>query len=349
MLKHNHTQLQEVSLQKIGSKLKEIPNIKAQGTLDLEIEDKEKLQPFFLSPFKSGQDVMKFTHHIELSYNPLYSCLQKYFNKETDFLTLSHQVLGHLYEKSNHPHIKTGELFIARFTDLIFEDIHCDAIGIFKVENKIDFIQFKETSEEIYMRLNKGVKLQKIDKACLVLNTMESDGYRLYSVDHNNYDTAYWQRAFLDIDFVENEALQTKNFVHLLNGFAQTELDTEDPLQQKRFLSEGIQLLQENDFVNDTLIKEELLDDFDIPMEVFTSFKSRFEENAERPITTAFSVAPQIVKKEEKKLKREIYLDNSIQIKLNLNDADSIEENIEKSFDPERQMYYYKLYFNEER
>ncbi len=349
MLKHTHTQMQEVSLQKIGSKMKEIPNIPAEGTLQLEIEDKEKLQPFFLSPFKAGLDLMKFTHHIELSYNPLYNIINGFFQQEIDFLELSHQVLQHLYEKSNHPHIKTGELFVIHFTDVIFEDIHTDAIGIFKVENKIDFIQFKETVEEIHMRLSKGVKLQKIDKACLIINSLASDGLRLYSVDNNNYDAAYWQKGFLDIDYVENEALQTKDFVYLLNNFAQTELHEEGPFEQKKFLSEGIQLLHENEFVNDSIIKDELLDDFEIPMEDFSSFKERMEETNNRPIATAFSVAPQVVKKEERKLKREIHLDESVQIKLNLNDADALEDYIEKGFDEEKQMYYYKLYYMEER
>ncbi len=349
MLKQQHTSLEKLSLQKIGSKLKEIPNIKAQGVLDLAIEEKEDLQNFFLSAFKGQPDVMKFHHHIELSYNPLYESSKKLFAQELDFLDYSHQVLNHLYAKSNHPHIKTGELFVVHFRDMQWQDIHTEAIGIFKVENKVNFLQFKEAEGEVHMRFQKGVKLQKIDKACLILNTQESDGFRVFSVDNNNYDAAYWQKAFLDVEWVETQALNTKNYVQFLNTFATQALPMDDPLEQKKMVSEGLQMMNENEFVNEKMIVEELLQPREISIEEYHSFKNQYEEGTQQKIATAFTIEPSVLRKEEKKLKREIILDEQIQIKLDLQDTDSLNDNIEKGYDAQKKMKYYKVYYIEER
>ncbi len=349
MLKFNHTKTEELTLQKIGNKLKEIPNIKAQELLGLEQEEEEQLKPFFLSSFKGQLDLLRFHHHIELSYNPVYQSAVNYFNGELDFLELSHKVLGHLYEKSNHPHIKSGELMMVHFTDIIFKDIHTEGIGIFKIENKVPFIQFKEADQEIFMRLNKGVKLNKIDKSALILNTEKDDGLRLFSVDHNNYDAAYWQKAFLTTEYVKTDDWDTKNFVQFMNTFSQNIHQEEDPFHKKKLLSEGIQILQENEIVNETLIQEEWLKPNDISIEDYHDFKKDFEQAYEQPIASSFSVSPSVFKKEEKKLKRDIVLDESIQIKLNLNDADALQENVEKGFDEAKQMHYYKIYFDQER
>ena len=54
------------------------------------------------------------------------------------------------------------------------------------------------------------------------------------------------------------------------------------------------------------------------------------------------------LKKEKKKIKSQINLDTNIQIKLDISDGDSLKENIEKGFDEERKMHFYKVFFNEE-
>jgi len=65
-------------------------------------------------------------------------------------------------------------------------------------------------------------------------------------------------------------------------------------------------------------------------------------------VRNQFPIAEADVKKEKKKLKTEIKLDTNIQIKINVDAPDAAEEYLEKGFDEEKKMKYYKVYFNEE-
>jgi len=63
----------------------------------------------------------------------------------------------------------------------------------------------------------------------------------------------------------------------------------------------------------------------------------------------AFEVSVPTLMKESKKIKSEIKLDTKINIKLDLTNPDAAEEYLERGFDEEKKMYYYKVYFNSEQ
>ena len=94
--------------------------------------------------------------------------------------------------------------------------------------------------------INKGVKLQKIDKGCLILQTDRSDGYRVFSIDNNSYDANYWKKSFLDIEEVMNDSYQTKHHLGMLSTFSNTMKDEKNTYVQKDFISQGIKLFNEN-------------------------------------------------------------------------------------------------------
>ena len=54
------------------------------------------------------------------------------------------------------------------------------------------------------------------------------------------------------------------------------------------------------------------------------------------------------IKKEKKKIKSEILLDTMIQIKIDPNEIDTVKENLERGYDEEKKMHFYKVFFNEE-
>ncbi len=65
-------------------------------------------------------------------------------------------------------------------------------------------------------------------------------------------------------------------------------------------------------------------------------------------IRNHFDVAENVVKKAKRKLKSEIKLDTNIQIKLDIDAPDAASEYLERGYDDEKKMYYYKVFFNEE-
>jgi hypothetical protein len=65
-------------------------------------------------------------------------------------------------------------------------------------------------------------------------------------------------------------------------------------------------------------------------------------------IRNQFDVSDIVLKKQKTKLKTEIKLDTHIQIKLDIDAPDAAAEYIEKGYDEEKKMKFYKVYFNEE-
>ncbi len=347
MLKTTHTYIEKTTLQRVGHKVSQELNYSAEAEIPLSEEEEKSLKSFFLGSVRSNQDLMKFTHHVSLEYNTVYSDTYKFFNQEISFIEYSNHILNHLYEKSEHPNIKTGEVFTILFQDVQFDEITTEAIGIFKIENKIDYLKFNLVDDEMDFTINKGVKLQKIDKGCLIVKTEESDGYRIISVDNNSYDANYWKKAFLRIEEVKNDSYQTKHHLQLLSTFSNTLGEEGDSFLQKEFMSQGVQLFNENEVITNDLIEEELLTPFDV-LHTYRDFKTQYTKEKNIEFDARFSVSTPTLKKEKRKIKSQINLDTNIQIKLDISEGDSVKENIEKGFDEERKMHYYKVYYNEE-
>ena len=62
----------------------------------------------------------------------------------------------------------------------------------------------------------------------------------------------------------------------------------------------------------------------------------------------SFNIEQTTLKKEKKKIKSEILLDTMIQIKIDPNEIDTVKENLERGYDEEKKMHFYKVFFNEE-
>ena len=80
----------------------------------------------------------------------------------------------------------------------------------------------------------------------------------------------------------------------------------------------------------------------------FENYKKQYEEINDVVIRNHFPVSEIVLKKQKQKLKTEIKLDTNIQIKLDIDAPEASSEYIEKGYDDEKKMKYYKVYFNEE-
>ena len=123
--------------------------------------------------------------------------------------------------------------------------------------------------------------------------------------------------------------------------------DEKNTYVQKDFISQGIKLFNENEVITKDLIEQELLSPFDV-VDSYSKFKSQYNKENNLDLEENFNVSTSTLKKEKKKIKSQINLDTKIQIKLDISEGDSLKENIEKGFDEERKMHFYKVFFNEE-
>ncbi len=91
----------------------------------LELKDdiiRNLLLQYFLKPFEKANEVYHFTHSSgDLNLNEIYHFAEEVFEDENKFHEASQQIAKHLYNVTNHPNIKPGELYVAYFNQVQIE------------------------------------------------------------------------------------------------------------------------------------------------------------------------------------------------------------------------------------
>ena len=308
------------------------------------------LKEYFLKPFREKEEnYYQFVHEVDLDYHTLYKLSEKVFNNPLEIHSVSKEILEHLYEQSQHAHIKPGEVYVCYFSNILLDNKLTDAIGIFKSELKTDFIQVNEKDKNLDIQLLEGINVNKLDKGCLIFNTEKEQGYKILSVDSNRYDAKYWLEHFLNVDVCLDENFMTKKYLKFCQDFAKDiVLPAEDKREEVLFMNRTLNHFAKNDAFEESKFLNEVIDNPDLIPE-FKNYK--VDKGAKYSIEdlTEFPIANTAVTDARKKIKNTIQLDTNIQIKLDFINPESAEKFVEKGWDEERQMYYYLVYFNKEQ
>jgi hypothetical protein len=271
------------------------------------------------------------------------------FQDEETFVEVSKNIVKHLYEQSNSAQIKTGDVIIAIFEDIEFNEVITNAIGIFKIENKINFFQTFMEKDSLDVFVQKGISTKKLDKGCLIINSTDAEGRIILSVDNNNYDAQYWIKNFLNVKQADDNNQHTQNYIEMCKDFSEEVLKEDFGVQEKtKFLAKTVDFFKENETVNINDFKEEIFEENEDYKPLFDDYKKQFEEINDVLVRNQFAISDIVLKKQKQKIKTEIKLDTNIQIKLDIDAPDASIEYLEKGYDEERKMKFYKVYFNEE-
>jgi hypothetical protein len=348
--------IEAISLHKIGNKSRNEKMFLSDEPFKVSDEIIPLLKEFFLKPFREKEEnYYQFAHEVDLEYNEMYNLAEDIFNysgNEEAIHLVSKKITQHLFEQSNHPHIKNGEVYVVHFTNVSIDNNIVDAIGVFKSEIKHDFLQIEEkgidSGSNLDMVLNQGISLEKLDKGCLIFNYKKEEGYKILTVDSNRYDSRYWLEHFLSIDVFQDENFLTKKYLKFCQDFAkEIVLPAEDKKEEVMFMNKAMNHFAKNDtfeetaFLNEVLLNPELLPEFK-NFKVDKGAKYSIED------VTTFPIANAAVTEVRRKYKGVINLDTNVQIKLDFINQESADNFIEKGWDEERQMYYYLIYFNKE-
>ncbi|MBD78997.1 MAG: nucleoid-associated protein NdpA [Crocinitomicaceae bacterium] len=351
MIEISEAQLAQLSVHTVGNKSKEEGYTSSAGLYELDDELENILFGYFLRPFK-GDETYKLSHDSDLNLNEIYSYCKVMFQEPEKFHLYSVNILKHLYNQSEHPHIKRGEVYIVHFRDIILEGEPVEAIGIFKSEKKDIFLRARDKKNFVMLDVEQGIDVKKLDKGCLIFNTEEESGYRVMVVDQNNYDTHYWMDHFLGVKPDKNEVFLTSNVINLCKDFSKKVVAVEDNAQEEAlFMAKSVDYFQKNEQFDVETFAETVIGGEEAPARVaqFQDFKNVYEKERELEPMDDFEIVPQTVVKEKRKIKNSIDLDTNIQIKMNFNDLESGKRFIERGYDPAKEMYYYKVYFNHEK
>ncbi|MBT8280240.1 MAG: nucleoid-associated protein [Muriicola sp.] len=344
-----NAQIDEVSLHRIGNKNKNEGVFLSEETQPLNDESRGLLKEFFLKPFREKEEnYYRLSHEADLEFNELYQAAQSIFKNPAQLQEVSKKIAKHLYDQSDHPHIKNGEIFVVHFSNVILDNEKVEALGVFKSEIKQEFLQFEEKSSRLDLRLEQGVNLNKLDKGCLIFNVLEEEGYKVLSVDSNRYDAKYWLENFLGVNVLADENFYTKSYLKFCQNFAKdVVLPAEDKQQEVLFMNRAVNHFAKNEAFEETQFLNEVMENPDLIPE-FKHYKVEKGPKYSIEDVSTFPIANKAVSESRKKIKNVINLDTHVQIRLDFINPESAERFVEKGWDEEKQMYYYLVYFNKE-
>ncbi|GMN07246.1 nucleoid-associated protein [Croceitalea sp. MTPC5] len=350
MLNLYSAQIESISLHRVGNKNKNEAVFLSAEPFSLNDEMAGLLKEYFFKPFREKEEnYFKFSNEVDVAFNEVYKSVTEIFSDASKAHTASKTIATHLYDQSNHPHIKSGEVYVVHFSDMVIDNKKTDAIGIFKSELKHDFLQFEEKHQNLDIVIQQGINVNKLDKGCVVFNVDEEEGYKVLSVDSNRYDAKYWLENFLGLEPLTDENFYTKNYLKFCQNFAKdVVLPAEDKQQEVLFMNRAVNHFAKNDafeesgFLNEVMENPELIPEFK-HYKVEKGPKYSIED------VSNFDIANKAVSEARKKIKNVINLDTNIQIKMDFINPESAEKFVEKGWDEERQMYYYLVYFNKEQ
>lgn len=349
MINLYNAHIESLSLHRVGNKSRNEAIFLSNEPYRLNDEIVPLIKEFFFKPFREKEEnYFQFAHEVDLEYNEMYNNCQRIFNAPNFAHLISQEITKHLFEQSNHPHIKNGDVFIAYITGISIDNNPVDAIGIFKSEIVADFIQFEENEDHLEMIIKQGISLDKLDKGCLIFNYKKEEGYKILTVDSNKYDARYWLEHFLQVDVFEDENYITKKYLKFCQNFAKDViLPAEDKKEEVMFLNRSVNYFAKNDQFEETSFLNEVLDNPDLIPE-FKNYKVDKGEKYSIEDISSFPISNTAVSEARKAFKNVINLDTNISIKMDFINPESAEKFIEKGWDEEKQMYYYLVYFNKE-
>ena len=330
----------------MGNKNNDEGVILSDITTNLTPELRIALIKYFLQSFDGKEEAWNFTHEDDVRFNEISSYATEMF-EGADFVDISKKVARHLYESSVHPNIKGGELFVVNLSNVVYEGKSVAALGLFKSETKDTFLRFVSKNNNLEVENEIGANVNRLDKGCIILNHTDEKGYYVFTLDSSNRtDAKYWTGDFLGITPRQNEFTYTKDVLSMTKDFVAKVLPSEYPVskaEQVELLNKSVNYFKGNESFSMQSYEEQVLGDEKL-IDSFHRHKEAYEQEREVELKDDFAISDNAVKKQERRMKSVIKLDKNFHIYVH-----GGEQLIEQSYDEERGMKCYKLYFREER
>jgi len=349
MISFFEASLKQISVHHTGNKLLDEYYKLSDKPLDVTDEQLNNiLMRFFLKPFEKSNEVFRFFHPSEnLSLNEVYTVIDEIFVSPETFHQASEDLAKILYDVANHPKIKSGEFYVAYFEKVQIEGEQLDAIGIFKSETKETYLSISPDQDGFKMSYNQdAISVNKLDKGCLIFNVEKAEGFKVVVFDNNKSNAAvYWKDEFLHLAIRNDNYNQTTNFLTLFKNFVIHKLDEDYELSKvdkSDILNRSFKYFKEHETFDEAEFGAVVIANEDA-QNTFLNYKKSYEEEYESPIGDSFEIADAAVKKSATAFKSVIKLDKNFLITIT-----GHKDMIERGFDEEKSMNYYKIYFREE-
>ncbi len=341
----NNATFQNVVLHHVGNKQNGDALLCSNSPLRLDEETGELLKTYFLGKLKSPE-LFQFMHSSDLELNEVFTYVSEIFDNPESLVEQSKHLATFLYGQCTHPKIKKGEFYVVYFKDCVVNKQGCDAVGLFKSENKETFLRVFPQGDNFEMQPQEGININKLDKGCLIFNVEKEDGYIATVVDNTNRvsEAQYWVDDFLQLKVREDNYFQTANTMAMYKDYVTLQLpeefemnraDQADLLNRTMEFFKNKEQFAMDEFTQEILQQPEVIDSFD-------AYRTMYQNEHDLQIAEDFPISESAVKKQQRVYKSVIKLDKNFHIYVH-GDRSKIE------YGEDHRGKFYRLYFSEER
>lgn len=347
MIDFSTVAIKKMAIHFVGNKGKdEGVYISKQIFTGLNEDEEESFLKYFIEPFRKTAEFYNFYHPAEIALNEVKSFATGLFNETAAFEEVAEKIALSLYDKSDHPGINGGELFVAWFSGCTFNGETVDAVGIYKSEVKDVFIKLQKEAGSYDYELDSGININEIDKGCIILNTKQEDDFIVTVLDNINKskEAKYWMDDFLKLISCKDSFHFTKDYLDVAKKFVterMPEVFDVSKADKIDYLNKSINYFKKNDhfaeedFLQDVFQHSEVIDNFN-------QFKTKYTNENHVVLDNEFDISNQAVKKQAKVFKSILKLDKNFHIYIH-----GSKDLIEKGTDTDGRKFY-KIYYEQE-
>lgn len=308
---------------------------------------KEFLLKYLLGNFKEPEYFSFKSISESLEENPMYSMVSSVFEDPQRLHNESHSIAKFLYNSSNHPNIKSGDLLISKIDEIIIDDELVSALVIVKSEVKDFFLKMNQIHSGYSIDFDTGININKVDKACVIFNTEKEDGYKMCIIDKTNSgkEASFWRDDFVMAELRSDDYYKTKVYIQATKAFVNDRLkpmyELEKPDEAYILNASKNYMESKESFEEDSYLDSLFGDEEEVKKE-FVNYKRDYESENEVSFFDSFEVSQAAVKNQAKVFKSVLKLDRNFHVYIH-GDRSMIERGTD-----EMGRKFYKLYYDSE-
>src|SRR5574344_141256 len=344
-----NAQISKLIIHKIGSRNDNTENTYSERCVEFK-EDNPVLgllKQYFLATFNEPNLYHFTATNGDLNSNIVYQSANSIFDSKDTFYQYSRVLADSLLEKSSHPNIKPGEFYLAMFEGVQIFDQEVRCLGLFKSETKETFLRIMPNEGTIDIDCEEGINIKKLDKGCLIFEVEHDNGYVVSVVDKvsKSNEAVFWKNDFLNVEPREDNNYDTQNYLNICKEFVDqvyapvNDVPRESQIDMK---NRTIDYFKTKETFSEDQFKNEVLENDDVK-KAFDEYKQNYQQENGVNLNNQFTISNDVVRQENKKFKSVLKLDKNFHIYIHGNQA-----LIERGFDNEKQLYFYKLFFQTE-
>lgn len=344
MINFFESNLEQLSIHYVGNKTLDQGMYCSDEPVKLDDETKLVLFQFLSASFERSDVLFHFS--AQHKSNIVYEIVRSMFSGDAQFIEGSKNLARHLYDSSSHPKVSGGHFYVAKYKNVYFEGGFREAIGLFRHPSDPSTVSIKKTGNGFEMDLQTDVISSNSPKlGCLIIKTEENNGYVVALSGKDSIKSAPFKDEFLNLDVRKDNYAKSSNMMQAASLFIKSEIDhlyKVSAVQKTELLSRANSYFKTNYYFDINDFAGEVFRDNDVN-EDFRQFITRYEDQHQIGLGDQFDISDQAVKKGAKSFKKVIKLDRNFHLYVH-----GSHELIERGFDADKDMNFYKVYFKNE-